>query len=239
MSEGLSTKGIDTAASGGGLPKTLQPGNVMATLSKIELSQYSKMAKERNGFYVMLHLEGPAIEGFEGFFLDKDDEAKGRHKGQVAKVKTYSWPYADGETKGGTKVYRDIDIMKDMTRLCQAYGCQDWMDAQDGKHKTIEDLAEEFNKSCPLVGQVMNYCITGREYVSGEGSYKNWDLTLAKYQKNSTPYEAVTVPADESKLTKFDPNNPDHMEHVKEEKVQQFAGDIKTEGGDVDEDFEV
>ena len=240
----LGTKDVDVSASGGGVPKTLQPGNHMCTLHKVELSNYTKMAKDKNGYYVMLHLEGPDLgPDFEGFWIDKENESLGRHKGQVAKVKTHNWPYADGKTKGGTPVNRDLDIMKDIRRLCIAYGCEDWFLAQDNKHETIEAFVDEFNKTCPLVGKQLNFCITGREYYSQDGAYKNWDLTLAKYTNNKYPYEAITVPKDDSKLIKFNPD--EHVERAEQPEQREFAGDIDdgtaavAGGAEVDEEFEV
>ena len=242
----LGTTEIDESASGGGgISKTLDPGKHMCTVHKVELSQYTQMAKDRNGYYVILHLEGPDMgEGFEGFNIDNETPSLGKHKGQVGKVKTYSWPYADGETKGGTKVHRDIDIMKDLKRLCIAYGCLDWLEAQNNKHETIESLVAEFNKTCPLIGKVMNFVITGREYYNKQG-YKQWDLTLAPYTNDMKPYESVTVPAGDSKLIVFD--EAKHMERAPEQQEQKtFAGDIddgsgtSTGGGaNVDEEFAV
>ena len=236
----LGTKDVDVSASGGGLPKTLQPGNHMCKVHSVELSQFSKLAKEKDGYYVVLHLEGPDMgEGFEGFLIDQENESLGRFKGQVGKVKTHSWPYSDATLKGGTKIYRDLEIMKDLRRLCIAYGCEDWFISQDNKHETIEDLVAEFNKTCPLIGNRMNFCITGREYFSGDGSYKNWDLTLARYQNKQYPYESITVPKDESKLIIF--KEEEHVERVEQEESKTFAGDIDTgdSGSDVDEEFEV
>lgn len=238
---GLKTKEVDssiTPASGGGGSKTLEPGEQEVTLHAIELSQYSQMAKDKNGYYVVLRLEGPDMgPEFEGFFIDNDDHSKGRHKGKVASVKTYKWPYADGK-HGEKEFFRDVDILRDLKRICEAAGCVDWFDAQDGKHATIEDLAAEFNKSCPAIGKVFRIPIAGRQYL--KDGYKRWDLLLVPYEKDKVVFELASIPKDQSKLVQFDSNKVEHMELVKKTAAEEFAGDSGTEVADnADEDFAV
>src|SRR5687767_13811593 len=106
MSGTLSTKEVTT---GGGMSKTVLPGDRTLMIRNVELTQ-TPYAVKKNGYFVTLHVETLPIEGFEGFFLDPKDEAKGRHLGQVGRIKTHDWPYSDGTTKGGVKVSRDMDI---------------------------------------------------------------------------------------------------------------------------------
>lgn len=234
---GLSTKNVDeNVGTGSGVSKTITPGPILATLHKVELSNFSPLAKEKNGYNVILHLEGPAMgENFEGFFIDKDDESKGRYVGQVGFVKTHSWPYADGTTKTGKPVNRDMDIMRDLKRICISAGCLDWFEGEDGKHETIESLVEAFNSNCPIIGKKMNFCIGGRQYMSGDG-YKKWDLVLPGWSEKAWPYEPEGVEAEKSKLITFDEN--EHVEFYQEETVDDFAGDAAPEGA-VEDEFDL
>ncbi len=242
MSNALSTKNVDssvTPSGGGGGSKTLDPGEHEVTLLAVELSQYSQLAKDKNGYYVNLRLEGPDMgPDFEGFWIDTEDESKGRHKGKVASVKTYTWPYADGK-HGEKEFFRDVDIMRDLKRICEAAGCVDWFEGEDGKHETIESLVAEFNKSCPAIGKVFRIPIAGRQYLSKD-NFKRWDLSLVPYEKGKVVFELASVPKEQSKLVQFDNNKKEHVEYVEKTAAEQFAGDA---GGssdiNPDDDFAV
>ena len=81
---GLSTKDLVTSG-GGGLPKTISPGNVTLKINKLELEDFSFIEGAK---HLLLHVETEPIDGFEGFLFDKDNEGLGRHAGQVGKVLT-------------------------------------------------------------------------------------------------------------------------------------------------------
>jgi hypothetical protein len=171
-------------------------------VTKIELDQPSFLAADK-GYFLVLHLEGPDLgPDFEGFFLDKDNESLGRHKGKVGKVKFNKFPYKDGQTKTGIVVERDADIIKALTNLLKEMGKQEWLESKDGKFDTIEDLIEGINAEKPYAGVMINYCIAGRQYLKQNGYTAN-DCYLPKWTRFAVPYESLTaVP---SKLAKFDP----------------------------------
>lgn len=221
MSETLSTK--EVSVGGGGMSKTILPGNVAAMLRKVELTQ-TPYAIKKNGYFVTLSLETPPIEGFEGFFLNPEDESLGRYLGQVGRVKTHNWPYSDGTTKGGVKVSRDMDIMKALKQLCIALGedAVKWFDDQDGLHKDIHSLVAAFNASDVYKDRLLNWCIAAREYPKDNG-HKGQDLYLPKFANNKVPYESAAVAKESSKLIKFD--KAVHIEVTEGESVTNFAGD--------------
>ena len=202
---GLSTKNV--VSSGGGSSKLIEPGNTMATVTKVELDQPNFLVKEA-GYYLVLHLEGPDMgPEFEGFFIDKEDESLGRHKGRVGKVKYNKFPYRDGHTKSGIPVFRDTDIIKALGNLLNEMGADVWLDSQDGKFMTIEELVTALNHDKPYANKPLNYCIAGRQYLKQNGYSAN-DCYLPKYNKFAVPYE--TIVASPSRLAVY--NEAEHLE---------------------------
>lgn len=221
MSTGLSTKDVKTVGSSGP-SKTVQPGNRELYIRSVTLEQIGDYAKSKNAYHLILHVEGkPMGDDFEGFHIDPKDESKGRYTGQVGRVKTSDWPYSDGTTKQKVVISRDMEIMKMIKTLCVAIKKEDWFDAQDGKHATIEAFVEAFNNEAPFKDVLLNFCIAGREYPKKDTSFTGMDLQLPKFKDGKVAFELPGV--EKSKLIQF---NPDvHIVKVEEEPVANFAGD--------------
>jgi len=218
----LGTKDVKT---GGGTPKTLQAGNTIATIGRIELDQPPYMTKEK-GYFVLLHLEGSDMgEGFEGFFIDAEKKSGPRYKGQVGRVKTSRWPYKDGTTKSGIKVSRDMDIMKAIKNLCIALDNEKWFDDQDNKHDTIEQLVEAFNADDVAKDKPMNFCICAREYMK-QNTYTGLDLFLPKFSKAGVPYEELT--ASPARILQFDAEDEKMLERLSPAEDNGFEADGDT-----------
>jgi len=199
----------DVKTSVGGVPKIIQPGNILCKINSIALKPFD-LKPEANGYYVVLNLEGPDLgKDFEGFFIDNDDHSKGRHKGQVGAVKASEWAYMDGETKSGIEVSRDAEILKFIKSLCAA------LELPGRSGETIEDLVEKFNAEKPFANKFMEYCIGGREYI-GKTGYTNHDLFLPKFIKGGAPFGVKNV-------IKFDPAT--HIRKKKVDTVTEFASD--------------
>lgn len=214
----LSTKNIKTDGEGG-VSKTLEPGTNLCKINNVTIEAF----KFKEGAYnVMLHLEGEDLgDDFQGFFIDKNNESLGRHRGKVGVVKATEWAFADGETKSGVPVSRDKEMLKYLKQLCTSLGCMKWFDAQDEKHPTIESMYTTFNKDKPFKEEFFRFCIGGKEYTN-RGGYKAFELFLPKYSKEGVPIEKDSVQI--SKLVKY--NEADHIRRKKEEKVEGF-GDAK------------
>jgi hypothetical protein len=161
----LSTKDVKTGGEGGGLPKTIQPGNTSAQILEVRLDQPNFLVKE-NGYFLILEMMTPKpTEDFVGFLLNKDNPDGGNYEGPVGRVKGSRWAFRDGKTKSGIEIKRDNEIMKYLKNLCEALGgaAMTWWDASDEKYNTIEEMVEAFNADAPFKGIEMNYCICGRE----------------------------------------------------------------------------
>lgn len=209
---GLSTTDLPV---GGGLPKTIAPGNHELKINKMELEEFTFIP---GAYHVMLHVETKPIEGFEGFLIDKDDESKGHYKGQIGRIKASQYAFADGETKSGVKIQRDRSIMIFMQNLCKAYDIQDWFTAQDGLHETIEDLVKAFNNKAPFKEKYLSFCVAGKEYI-GKTGYTNYDLYLPKAEKGK--YSFATV--GDSKVMVYDEST--HLKKTETKEVKNFGDD--------------
>ena len=73
MSENLSTQNIPKA--GGGVKKTLEPGNQICTILSIELKPFTIIS---GAYEIQLNLLGKELgSDFQGFFLDVTNESLG------------------------------------------------------------------------------------------------------------------------------------------------------------------
>jgi len=212
----ISTKNIPTG--GGGVPKLIQPGNIVAKILGVELEPFK--FKEGADFMILFLESEPLGEDFEGFSVDKDDPTGPKHLGQISRVKTHEYAYADSVTKTGVNISKETEIVKMLKNLCTALNCVDWLDDQDGKHSTVNSLIEAFNIDQPFKDVYLNWCIAGKEYL-GKTGYTNYDNFLPKFTKNGVPFEAVG--AKPSKLIGFNPS--EHIRKKKTENVSSFGGD--------------
>jgi hypothetical protein len=224
----ISTKDIEIKGSGDLISKVIEPGNLECTIRSIELSipPYDSSA-----YNIVLECEGPVMgEGFEGFFIDKDNESLGRFKGQVGRIRLSQYAFSNGTTKSGIKIERDMSMLRALKSFCVELGCEDWLEKQDNHHDTIESLFRQFQEDKPFLGIVLRMCIGGKEYTNRNG-YINYDLYLPRITKNGKPYESTSVSTDNSKLLVFDADK--HIIKQKaSENVQSFGDDIP--GSDFD-----
>jgi len=208
----ISTKNIPTGGTGS-TPKNLSPGNTVAKINDITLEPFTF---KEGAYHVILHLEGTDRGSeFEGFFINKDKPELGRYKGQVGRVKSGEWAYADGETKSGIKISRDTEILKFISNICKEIGT-DWLQKADGRYNTIEEFIKGFNQDKPFKDTWFNFCLGGKEYQNKEG-YTAYDMFLPKYAKGAAPFEICDK--ENSKIMKFN-----EAEHIKKKKVEPVAG---------------
>jgi len=211
----ISTKDVIGTTGGSSVPKVIQPGNNDITVLNIKLEP----ARFKEGGYdIILNVEGPDMgDGFDGFWIDKDNQALGRHKGQVGRIRATEYPYADGTTKSGVEVSRDKELLRFLQTFCKETHSLGWFSEQDNKHETIESLFEALNNDKPFADKVLRMCVGGKEYVNREG-YTNYDLYLPKYNRGQVPFEAIEVEEATSKVIPFD-----EQIHVKKRKVENVS----------------
>ena len=209
----ITTKNI---TSGGGTPKVIQPGTVECKINSITLDS---VPYKEGAYHLSLNVESQPLGGdFEGFLIDKDNPSGGRHDGQVGRVRFSEWPFSDGETKTGTKVVRNDEIVKAIQTICKETGCTAWLEAQDNVHETIEEFVTAFNTDKPFKNKFVKMCVGGREYMNKAG-YMNFDLYLPRPGRGQASIESAEK--ESSKLIAF--NSETHIKKAKTESVASFS----------------
>tara|TARA_R100000951_G_scaffold99976_2_gene90571 strand:- start:2696 stop:3379 length:684 start_codon:yes stop_codon:yes gene_type:complete len=209
----LSTKDL-TTESGGGMPKTIAPGNHELKINSIRLDEFRFI---EGAYHLMMEMETKPIEGFEGFMRDRNDESKGRYEGQIGRVKASQYAFADGETKSGIKIQRDNSIMIFLKNLSNALGINEWFIEQDNKHETIEDFVAYFNDNAPYQDKYLHTCLAGKEYQNKSG-YIAYDCWFAKAQNRKYGY----APNGENVLAY---NEAKHLKKIENKPVESFGDD--------------
>lgn len=225
----ISTKNINTG--GASLSKVLEPGNKTIKINSVSLEEgYNK-----DTYNLVMQCEGIALgENFEGFYRDINDQSKGRYEGQVGRVKSSEWPYNDFTLENGNKIVRDDEILKFIKNLCDAIGTS-WLEEQDNKFETIEELVHQFNVDAPFDNVFLYTCLCGKEYMN-KGGYLNYDLFLPKFTKQGFPFEKLDEESEVSNVYTF--NADAHIKKMKKAKeVDSFSNEEKNE--EVNSDFEL
>ena len=215
----LSTKNIKLSE--GKLNKTITPGNVTGKIYDLTL----KPGYNQGSYYLVLSIETSPIDDFEGFFIDPSDESKGRHQGQVGRVRFSQYAYETKTLPSGVKVDRDDNILKALMTLAKAQNTIDGIN--DVEADTIEEFVEEAKKVI-CNDTYLHFCIAGKAYTNKEG-YTAYDCYLPKASNKKYGFSN-----DETAVITF--NEKDHIipEKKKEtESVSDFEPDSKA-GNDFD-----
>ena len=216
---GLSTKDLVNENGGGGMAKTIAPGNHTLKINSVVLEDFQFIDGAK---HLVLNVETEPIDGFEGFLIDKDDESKGKYKGQIGRVKASQYAFADGQTKSGIKIQRDRSLMMFLANLSKATGIMSWFEEQDNKFNTIEDFVRNFSDNAPLKDKYLDFCVAGKEYENKSG-YTAYDMWLPKAENNKYAYGEEGS----ERILKYD--EAKHLKKLEVKLVDKF--------GDDDDDF--
>lgn len=193
----FSTKGQEVK-SGGGVQKSLQPGVVFAHIYSGSVRTSNKGDKKS----LELILEGPELENFEGWSVDKNDQDGPKFKGQSSRVSATIWTDQHNETN----VMKN-EIMYKLTMIATELGLRDAVDNLSAN--SLEDwVAQAVNL---LKGNNLYWFLKGtEEEYNGKTIIK---LSLPKYKFCSV---------DEARLEKFDKNNQYHYKALVNKPVSSF-----------------
>jgi len=187
----------DVKVGGGALPKSFAPGNHTCKINGLRLDRPPFAKSGEDMYSIVMDLETEPLENFEGFFIDKTDESKGRYLGQTGRVKSSKWPYKNSEWNG--KKYSMTDeIIKFIKTICIEID-SDWADKVDGKFETIEEFIEAFNNDAPFKDIFLSWCIGGQQTMNDAG-YPQYFMHLPKWQRGE---KLLALPEDVH-LMKFD-----------------------------------
>jgi hypothetical protein len=193
----FSTQGQDVKQ-GGGISKSLQPGVVYAHIHSANVKESKNTGKKA----LELILEGPELENFEGWAIDRNDENSPKYKGQSGRVGATMWTDQHNEPN----VMKN-DIMYKLTIISEQLGLRDEINKISAE--TLEGWVEKAVNI--LKGNDLYFFLKGtEEEYNGKTIIK---LSLPRYKFCS---------ADESKLDKFDKNNQYHYKALQNKPVAGF-----------------
>jgi hypothetical protein len=193
----FSTQGQDVKT-GSGTSKSLQPGVVYAHINSGQIRTSNKGDKKS----LELYLEGPELENFEGWAIDKDNPDGPKYKGQTARVAATIWT----DEFNNTNVSRN-EIMYKLTIIATELGLRDELNRIQAT--SIEDWAKQ---TIELVkGRKLYWFLKGtEEEYNGKTIIK---VSLPKYK---------FVAAEQDKLDKFDKTNKYHYKALNTKPVSSF-----------------
>jgi hypothetical protein len=217
----LSTKNIKTESK---VSKTLYPGNITARIYDIQLTP----GFNADSYHLVLSLESAPMGGdFEGFFIDKDDQSKGRFQGQIGRVKYSQYAFEDKTLPSGIVINRDQNILRSLAAIAKSLGLSEQLDSITAD--TIEDFVAK--AKVILTDSEAGYlylCLGGRAYTDKNG-YTKYDLHLVK-SKNKK-YAFADIDHAEN-VVEFDES--EHLVAEKKKAVETVS-DFEPEGNS---DFE-
>lgn len=174
---------------GGGLGKSLEPGVVLAHIHSAKVKTAKTGSKS-----LELTLEGPAMPGFEGWAIDRENPEGEKYTGQTARVSAtiYTLEYNSDDVNKN-------EILSKLLAISNELGLRKQIDnlSKDGNITSIEQWVEKAVNI--LKGNDLYWFIAGKEdEYNGKIIVR---LSLPKFKFAS---------ADESKLNKFDKSNKFH-----------------------------
>lgn len=194
------TKGQEVKT--GGMPKSFEAGVVYAHIYSAQVKTSSKGDKKT----LELILEGPVIEGFEGWTVEKGNEFGPKFKGQSARVSATSY----------TPDYNSDDVNKNeilskVLVLAKELGLRDEIDAISSK-STITSIEQWVEEAINILkDHNMYFFLKGiEEEYNGKTKAK---LSLPKYKFASL---------DVNKIDTFDKTNIYHYKPLLTKAVTAF-----------------
>ena len=193
----FSTQGQDVKQSGG-LSKTFQPGVVYAHIYNATVKESKNTGKK----CLELTLEGPALDNFEGWSVDRNDENSPKFKGQSARVIATSWTEHHAETN----VMKN-EIMYKLTIIAEQMGLREELNTISGE--SLEEWVAQAVKV--LKGHDAYFFLKGtEEEYNGKTIIK---LSLPRYKFCSSS---------EEKIDKFDKKNQYHYKALQNKPISGF-----------------
>ena len=193
----FSTKGQEVKQ-GGGVQKSLQPGVNYAHIFSASVRESKNTGKKA----LELVLEGPVLENFEGWTLEKGNENGPKFTGQSARVSASMWIDSYNETSPSKN-----EIMNKLSIIAVELGLKDELDTISAS--SIEDWVAQVSKL--LKGKNLYFFLKAQEEeYNGKTIVK---LSLPKFKFAN---------ADETKLEKFDKNNQYHYKALQTKPVSGF-----------------
>lgn len=222
----FSSKEADKSLAGTGVPKVIQPGNIVARVYdiKIDIPPY-----DPNAMNLVLYLEtAPITEAnWEGLPINKDNPDLGNFSGQVARVQTQQYSYNDYTNKDGVTTTKEQAIFRWLWKFAKEIGVSAEMVANDVSGSSIEEFLENAKPYLVSMERYIHWCIGGSEYENKSG-YTQYRLFVVKPDRDKLGFQLDGT----DKLIKFDP-----AVHIKKKKPSEPVGEFT--GRDSSSDLDI
>ena len=199
---GISTKGVKKNF----ISKELKPGNVVAKINNLTIEQSKTPKDPKNPEYkIFIELESKPVGGdFVGFDKVFGDPSKGQHLGQTKKIQFSNWPIrtSEGISKKSGKAYKieaSAKILEFLQKLLTEVGADTWLEDNDGKFNTWEQLFAGVIRSGLLKDKYFSWCIGATEAQNSKG-YTVYYMWLPEKKDAAAPFAI-----EGGLVTKFDP----------------------------------
>lgn len=226
---GISTKGVKKTQF---ISKELKPGNITAKVNNLAIEKI-KTPKDpsRPEFKIFLFLEGKPVGGdFVGFDKEFGNPAKGQYLGQTKKISYSNWPIRAYSYKNnkGEEIHKSAEqqILDFLQRLLESVGKPNWLEDNDGKFNTWEELFAGVIRSGSLKDKYLSWCVGATESKNAK-DYTIYYMWLPEWKVCPVPF------APEGELvTQFNVNL--HIEKDKKATENAALNDGQDEDTDVD-----
>lgn len=176
----------------GSSSKILAPGEHYCRILEVGLSTPPWKAE---AYFITLKLEGPDMGAdFEGIALDKNNPAMGTHKGQIATVNSFKFPFSD-YNYNGKDIMRDNQIFNWINALATQLGVFEDIQRAKINAATIEDYVAKVSPFLTNPELWATFTVAGREYYKDGYDRPNYNLYFPKKEGKNFPY---TVKNDEA-----------------------------------------
>jgi len=218
---GISTKGVQKNY----ISKEIKPGNVVAKVNSISIEK-SKQPRDPNTdeWKIFMELETKPIEGeFIGFDKKFGEPDKGQFAGQIKRVQASNWPFKDasGLSKNTGKPYEILastQILTLLQKLLASVGAKGWLEENDGKFETWEEMFSAVNRSGLFKDKYLSWCLAATESVNAKG-YTVYYMYVPDRKQAQTPFGP-----EGSLVTTFDP-----AIHIKKSTKLEESAALNTE----------
>ena len=167
---------------------------MVAKVNSISIEK-SKQPRDPNTdeWKIFMELETKPIEGeFIGFDKKFGEPDKGQFAGQIKRVQASNWPFKDasGISKNTGKPYEILastQILNLLQKLLASVGAEAWLEENDGKFETWEEMFSGVNRSGLLKDKYLSWCLAATESVNAKG-YTVYYMYVPDRKQAQTPF---------------------------------------------------
>ena len=177
------------------LPKMFNPGRIVGKITNF------KIEPQRNNpdkFRIMVTIEGPEIEGFEGMFIDYNNQALGRYKGQFLNVELPAYVKNTDDSQE-----RDRKILQALVEFADQLQFREEFNEKGAKAQSIPELGQVIAEILLAKDEEYYFTVGATEVQNGNFvNYKYHNFPFPDRRNGKYPYaltEETLLPYDAEK----------------------------------------